>query len=571
MLRTDLYDRALPWSALILEDGELPADLNLRSFAASGRAAGGAGSGRGRVAARAGDRRAWWWVAAAIAVVAASLAANRDLVAFFAAKRGVAFALGGWLFHQVHLLIAAGAFLFASLRRPRAALLDAALEGLTTAGATTMLRFVFVTTFYPPHHFGGDAVLVRHMAEALVRAGHDVDVIYDVGRLPGAAIEAASDPAAPRRRPNGVRVHALRSRLGLLSPLLTHQLGRPVVHRRAIERLLRGGVDVVHYHNVSLVGGPGVLRYGDALKLYTAHEHWLVCPTHVLWRHDREPCAGRECLRCLAHYRRPPQLWRWSGLLERSARHVDAFCSPSRFSIDKHREFGFERPMTLLPPFLPDETTTGDARPAAPAARRRRRPPMFLFVGRLERIKGLDDVIPLFSRRDGTAELWIAGDGTHEARAAPPRRRRAARALPGPGRARRGAPTAARGAGPGGAVGGLRGVPAGPARGLSRRHAGDRAPARSVPRAGRGAGRRPHRSRPRDELRAAIDRLATDRELGAPARRQRARELRVAVERARVPRALLRADRDAGASGRVATSARSACSPRRCRREEVRA
>ena len=31
----------------------------------------------------------------------------------------------------------------------------------------------------------------------------------------------------------------------------------------------------MHYHNVSLVGGPGVLGYGDALKLYTAHEHYM--------------------------------------------------------------------------------------------------------------------------------------------------------------------------------------------------------------------------------------------------------------------------------------------------------
>ena len=287
-----------------------------------------------------------------------------------------------------------------------------------------MLRFAFVTTFYPPHHFGGDAVLVRHMAEALVRAGHEVEVIYDVDAYraleSGSSRDHRSDgddrgashdsDAATIARTNGVRVHVLRSRLGLLSPLLTHQLGRPVVHGRTIDRLLRDGIDVVHYHNVSLVGGPGVLRYGDALKLYTAHEHWLVCPTHVLWRHDREPCTGRECLRCLARYRRPPQLWRWTGLLERSARHIDAFCSPSAFSIEKHREFGFDRPMTLLPPFLPDTTTAESASTPITAEQ----PPRFLFVGRLERIKGLDDVIPLFTGAEGRAELWIAGDGTHE-------------------------------------------------------------------------------------------------------------------------------------------------------------
>jgi glycosyltransferase involved in cell wall biosynthesis len=66
--------------------------------------------------------------------------------------------------------------------------------------------------------------------------------------------------------------------------------------------------------------------------------------------------------------------------------------------------------MTLLPPFLPEESSSSGG--AAPVADDR--PPMFLFVGRLERIKGLDDVIPLFAGADETAELWIAGDGTHE-------------------------------------------------------------------------------------------------------------------------------------------------------------
>ena len=63
------------------------------------------------------------------------------------------------------------------------------------------------------------------------------------------------------------------------------------------------------------IGGPGCSRYGgDAVKLYMAHEHWLVCPTHVLWRHGRELCTGRECLRCTLRYQRPPQLWRYTGL-----------------------------------------------------------------------------------------------------------------------------------------------------------------------------------------------------------------------------------------------------------------
>jgi len=134
------------------------------------------------------------------------------------------------------------------------------------------------------------------------------------------------------------------------------------------------------------------MSMGRGVTLYMAHEHWLVCPTHVLWRHMREVCTGRECLRCVATYRRPPQLWRYTGYLERQAEHVDAFIAMSEFSRNKHREFGFPRDMDVVPYFLPDIGEAGEAGAAGEAGSPHERP-YFLFVGRLEKIKGLDDVI----------------------------------------------------------------------------------------------------------------------------------------------------------------------------------
>jgi glycosyltransferase involved in cell wall biosynthesis len=154
-----------------------------------------------------------------------------------------------------------------------------------------------------------------------------------------------------------------------------------------------------------------VLRYGDAIKLYMAHEHWLVCPTHVLWRHDREVCTGRQCLRCQLVHQRPPQLWRHTGLLERCAAHVDVFYSPSRFSADKHAEYGFPRELEVLPYFIADAAPADapelDESPPWPR-------PYFLFVGRLEKIKGLQDVLPHFGA-DAPADLLVVGTGAYEA------------------------------------------------------------------------------------------------------------------------------------------------------------
>ncbi|MGH7504815.1 MAG: glycosyltransferase family 4 protein, partial [Longimicrobiales bacterium] len=177
------------------------------------------------------------------------------------------------------------------------------------------------------------------------------------------------------------------------------------------------------FHNSSLIGGPGLFSYGSGIKLYEAHEHWLVCPTHVLWRHNEAPCAERECLRCVLNYHRPPQLWRYTGYLGHQLGHVDAFIAKSEFSRRKHAEFGFPREMTVIPYFLPGgaeipaqaeakardtatATATSNSHPRSGAR------PYFLFVGRLEKIKGLDDVIPAMARYPD-ADLLIAGDGEY--------------------------------------------------------------------------------------------------------------------------------------------------------------
>jgi glycosyltransferase involved in cell wall biosynthesis len=272
------------------------------------------------------------------------------------------------------------------------------------------LRFCLPTTFYPPFNFGGDGIDVERLARALTRRGHQVTVVHEVDAYQSLARRAPSATAPGR---NGIDVIGLHSRLGVVSPLLTQQTGRPIVHRRRLARLFRQQpFDVVTFNNVSLVGGPGLLSFGgDAVRLYLAQEHWLVCPTHVLWRHNREACTKPQCLRCVLTYHRPPQLWRYTGYLQRQLRHVDMFVARSEFSRQKHREFGFTRPMEVLPYFLPGRLPEQPPPAVEPSPHAR---PYFLFVGRLERIKGLDTIIPVFARYPD-ADLLVVGDGEEAA------------------------------------------------------------------------------------------------------------------------------------------------------------
>jgi glycosyltransferase involved in cell wall biosynthesis len=263
-----------------------------------------------------------------------------------------------------------------------------------------------VTTFYPPYNFGGDGIGVQRFSQALARRNHHVTVLQDINAFN--SLNRGAEPCGEEDS-DGVEVIRLRSMLGILSPLLTQQTGRPVIQGRRIREILnKGRFDVVNFHNISLVGGPGVLSAGSALKLYMAHEHWLVCPSHVLWRHNREACTGRECMRCLLHFGRPPQLWRYTGYLERQLKHVDAFIAMSEFSRDKHRDFGFRRKMEVVNYFLPDVSRHDQALECEVPHPR----PYFFFVGRLERIKGLDDIIPVF-RDYKDADLLIAGEGEY--------------------------------------------------------------------------------------------------------------------------------------------------------------
>lgn len=262
-----------------------------------------------------------------------------------------------------------------------------------------------ITTFYPPYNFGGDGVFVQRLSNELARRGHQVDVIHCVDSY---LAKAGVEPTRTTADHPNITVHSLKSRLGVLSPLATQQTGVSLFNARVIRGILDRGFDVIHYHNISLVGGPAVLGYGAGIKLYTTHEYWLVCPTHLMFRFNRAPCLAPQCFLCSLTYKRPPQWWRYGGQLEKAVKHVDAFLSPTRFSIDVHRRMGLDVPFVHLPVFVPRVPDESDLVDTAGEN------PYFLYVGRLETIKGPQTLLPVFKRYKN-ARLVIAGTGDAEA------------------------------------------------------------------------------------------------------------------------------------------------------------
>lgn len=258
------------------------------------------------------------------------------------------------------------------------------------------MRFCLLSTFYPPWNFGGDGVQVERLAHALGDAGHEVTVVHSplVHRALNGSIEHA-----PRDHP---RVEVVGLEESLPSLAATYLTGRPRRARGQIERVLQRSFDVIHFHNPSLLGAPAVLEMGDALKLYTAHEQWLLCPGHTLLAARGRVCENPPCATCELVHRRPPQPWRHTGLLARALRHLDCVIAPSRAQASLHSRLAPLVRIEVIEHFVPDPGPSG-----APATRGA---PYFLYAGRLERVKGVETLIDSF-KRSAPADLVVAGDG----------------------------------------------------------------------------------------------------------------------------------------------------------------
>jgi len=274
------------------------------------------------------------------------------------------------------------------------------------------MKICMITTFFGAHSFGGDAAYVDRLGQALCRRGHEVHVYYCVDAFNAVR---GDHPLRPYTAPPGLVLHPLKSRFGILSPLATQATGLPLFKSSELLEALDDPVtDVVHFHNISLVGGPGVLGLGAnrrAVRIMTAHEHWLICPMHLLWKYDREPCDAPACVSCCLTGGRPPQVWRSTSAIERGLRQLDALIFPSRHALEEHarRGFGGFVPLVHQPYFLPDGWSGGIERQPPEQLER----PYLAAAGRLVKMKGFQRLIPLL-RYLPEVDLRIAGTGPYE-------------------------------------------------------------------------------------------------------------------------------------------------------------
>ncbi len=265
--------------------------------------------------------------------------------------------------------------------------------------------FLMTSSYYPPHHIGGDATHVKYLSEELVKLGHEVHVMFslDAYRYKKPDFRGSLKET---EEVNGVFLHPLQSPLGKADLYLTYLLGRSAYVKKNFERLLgEFKPDVVHHHNIFFLGYDILKKQGSYTNLYTAHDYWLICQRFDLMRYGQSECTQKDCLSCTFKSKRLPQTWRRSKGFREAVEDIDTIIAPSSFMEKKLSEgLPVKANIVHIPNFVPslprDIKNSGYSN-------------FFLYVGVLEKHKGICNLLKTFKEhgREIDAKLIVAGKG----------------------------------------------------------------------------------------------------------------------------------------------------------------
>jgi glycosyltransferase involved in cell wall biosynthesis len=254
------------------------------------------------------------------------------------------------------------------------------------------------STFYPPYHLGGDAVHVEYLAKELAKRGHEVHVFHS---LDAYFVKTRKFPEAGES--DGVFLHTFKTCLRA-SPYTAYLLGNsPSITKRFGILTEELKPEVVHHHNISLLGYGVLGKRGPYANLYTAHDVWLICQAnHILG--NGFMCKDSSCSLCAIEHGKPPQLWRNCNGFKRAVQSIDLLIAPSNYIRKRLSQNINVKAMTLtnFAPFPPNDISK------SPYSN------YFLFVGRLEQSKGIMNLLEVFARirKKTDARLLIVGEGS---------------------------------------------------------------------------------------------------------------------------------------------------------------
>lgn len=257
------------------------------------------------------------------------------------------------------------------------------------------LTFLQTTSFYPPYHLGGDALHVKYLAQELAKLGHDVHVLHSKD-----AYRVKRKKTVNPDKQTPIVNHTIDTWHNYTA-YNTYLLGESPKITKTFQTLIKEiNPDIVHHHNISLLGYPLLKKQTNYINLYTAHDFWLICQQNNLLKNNKI-CKKTSCVMCNLKNARTPQIWRKGKTLQKASKQIDLMICPSQFLKTVLSE-SFNINMTVLPNFVPPPPKTIE--PSSFSN-------YFLYAGLLEEHKGIMNLVKAFKDSNIDAKLVIAGTG----------------------------------------------------------------------------------------------------------------------------------------------------------------
>jgi glycosyltransferase involved in cell wall biosynthesis len=266
---------------------------------------------------------------------------------------------------------------------------------------TDNLTFLMTSSFFPPFHVGGDATHVEYLSNLLGQNGYKVNVLHSIDAY---KIKRRDKISLKTKAQPNVATHAISSPIGVLEPLISYTIGKSPFTTKEFAKLVdKTRPDVVHHHNLSLLGYNLLQKRGQYKSIYTAHDYWLICQTNNLFKNKNEICRKKDCFHCSIRSKRIPQTWRQNPNFNKALNNIDLIISPSKYVASQLVDL--DKKIVTIPNFVP-----------APPVQFEKiiKGPYFLFLGMLEKHKGILQLLDLFREAKDklNLKLVIAGGGS---------------------------------------------------------------------------------------------------------------------------------------------------------------
>jgi glycosyltransferase involved in cell wall biosynthesis len=305
------------------------------------------------------------------------------------------------------------------------------------------MKIAFITHHFPPKYYAGAEQYAYRVAQSLYRQGNQVELVCIESTATGSLT-----PSCVTERFGDLLVHRLYFDATLAPNQLEWSFRNPELGRWIKTLLERTHPDVVHINSGYLLGGAvaeAAFESGIPTVL-TLHDYWFMCPLITLFRRDGRICEGpvppADCVWCLVshkrRYRLPDQsldgrlgdvfvrlsqsktLANAMGVssrleliaerrryLKQVLEKVDMVISPSRFMIQKVKEYGFQPRRLVHLPFGLDMANLSIAGPATRSTRLR-----IGYLGQFAPHKGVHLLLSAFqtlAKPPGSCELSLHG------------------------------------------------------------------------------------------------------------------------------------------------------------------